>query len=840
MNMFKATLRMMSRKSKHTILNIVGLTLGIATCLIVGLYVQYEYTFDAFHSKSDRIYRINQSMIWGDWDQQMATTGPGVAIALKTDIQEIEAITRVLKPEGFIVSANSEDKSYNSSLEENLLVVDPEFFNVFSFDMIDGDPLSALSGPYQVVITEELAKKYFGKSSALGKTLYLKGTILESNAQKDPVSVPFTVRGIIENVPGQSHLQFDLVTSASSFSEINENKSTWAWTGFVNYALVREGTNITELTHKLQTIPPKWAASTLQRLFGQSFEELHASQKSWKLFLQPIEEIYLGSQEMGNLLGPVGNVATVRSFSAIGILILMLCSINFMNLSTAQSAERAKEVGIRKVLGAQRKTLVARFLFEAIFMVGLSTLIAVVLTEVLIDGFNQFSGKSLNLTEQLTSPLFIGVIVGFCGLLGLLTGSYPAFLLSSFHPLKSMKGVFSTGFQARQIRNVLVIVQFTITLALIIGTVFIKKQVNYVSQFNLGYDKEHIIQLHNIEHLKADVQLVKNTLINNPAIVEIGLSHQSPPNIYRGDIITGDINNEIRVEPARMKIDGSYLELLDVKLIAGRNFEEDKVTDINGSVILNASAVQALGWGTPDTYSQDSPIGKHISRGRTKMEVIGVTDDFLYRSPKFKVGPLVVYHIDNEYLPDSGTNPSILSIKLNSNSANDRDAIKEIISTIEGDIYALDPFFPMSYSFLDQEFEKSFRQEVQINRIMNAFTAMALIIACLGLYGLAVFSAEQRTKELSIRKILGASVTHLMIIFSNDFTKLVLIGFVLASPIAWYFIDNWLAEFANRTSIDLWVFVSAGFAGVLISWLTIGFQSLSVANRNPVETLKDE
>ncbi|MEQ8472604.1 MAG: FtsX-like permease family protein [Marinoscillum sp.] len=837
--MFKATLRVLSRNKKHTVINIIGLTLGIAVCILVGLYIQYEHTFDSFHSKEGRIYRINQSMIWGDWDEQMSSTGPNVALALKADVQEIEAITRVLKPEGFVVSSDVQG-DVNSFLAEDLLVADPDFFTIFSFHMMEGDASSALAAPYQIVVTEDIAKKHFGKESALGKVLYLKGTVLESNNQQDPKALPFTVSGIIANVPDQSHIQFDMVASASSFNEIKMNESTWAWTAFVDYALVKEHVDVNELEQKLQSIPQKWAGSTLERLFGQTFDELHASNRSWKLFLQPLEDVYLGSAKTGNLLGPLGDEKTVRSFAAIGILILVLCSINFMNLSTAQSSNRAKEVGIRKVLGAQRKSLVLRFLSEAILLVSLSTVLGISLAEVFIDPFNQISGKSLNLTSHLTDPLFVSVIIGFSSLLGVLTGSYPAFFLSSFRPLNSLKGTFAKGFNGRSIRNALVVFQFTITIALIIGTVFIKKQLNYVSQFNLGYDKEQVIQFHNIEHLSPDVQVLKNLLVSNTAISAVGQSHQSPPNILRGDIISTNQAIEHPIETSRMKIDESYFDLLDVKLIAGRNFENNRTTDVHNTVILNAEAVRVLGWGTPDTYGNDSPIGKYVYNGRAKFEVIGVTQDFHYRSPKYKIDPLIVYHIDNENLPDSGTNPSILSLKINVNSINSGEEMTELIASIKNEISALDPFFPLEYSFLDQEFENSFRNEQQVNSIMNAFTTMALIIACLGLYGLAIFSAEQRTKELSIRKVLGASVAQIMLVFSTDFTRLVLIGFLISAPVAWYLVDLWLAKFAYRTPIDAWVFVFAGFAGLVISWVTIGFQSISVANKNPVESLKDE
>lgn len=831
---------MATRKTSFTLLNVIGLSVGIMVCLLVGLYVQYEYAFDAFHSKSDRIYRINQSMIWGDWASQMPTTGPNVALALKADVPEIEAITRILRPEGFVVTSLDEADQSNSFLEDHLLIADPDFFKIFSFHMVQGDKSTALSAPNQIVITERAATKYFGNESALGKTLQLRGTILEGNRAQDNVPLNFTISGIIEDVPDQSHIQFEMVASAGSFNDITQNESLWTWTAFANYALLKEGVDPAQLEPMLKAIPSKWAASTLQRIFGLTFDQLHADNKSWDLFMQPIRDVYLGSGTMGNILGPLGQKNAIGSFTAIGLLILILSSINFMNLSTAQSSNRAREVGIRKSLGAYRKSLIAQFLFEAFFLVIISTLVGIALTGVLLDSFNHFSGKSINLLGQLSEPAVLISILIFCGFLGLLAGSYPAFYLSSFQPANSMKGLFGTGMSGKGIRNALIVFQFTISIGLIIGSVFITRQLNYLTEFDLGYNKEHVLQLHNIEQFGADTRVLRNTLLSQTGIDMVGEAHQSPPNVMRGDLISTRLTGKDQLEVSRMKIDALYLDLLDVTLIAGRNFNETMATDLHHAVILNAEAVQMLGWGTPETYAQDSPIGKYIYTNNRKMEVIGVTTDFYYKSPKQQIEPLVVYHIDNQYLPDSGTSPSLLSLRINPNSIHSANEMSALIASLRNEVKALDPYFPFEYSFLDREFENSFRNEQRVKRIMNAFTVLALIIACIGLYGLAIFSAEKRTKELGIRKLLGASVFQIVALFSRDFTKLIVMGFVIATPIAWYFVDTWLSKFPYRTSIDLWIFALAGIAGLFISWVTIGFQSIKVATKNPVEALRDE
>lgn len=839
-NMFKTAWRTSMRHKQFTLLNILGLSIGITTCLMIGLYVQDEMSYDNFHENKDRIYRINQSAIWGDdWEQQMPGTGPNVAIALRTDIPEFEEVTKVLAPEPFAVSFREEDKAVISFLQDNLLIVEENFLSVFSFEMIEGDFSTALDEPFKIAITQKMATKYFGAVNALGKTLHMKGTILEGATTKKEQWVPFEVTAVLKNVPGNSHIKFDMLTSMSSYQDIKSSESAWVWTGFTNYGLIKEGTDIDILTSKLQAIPPKWAASTLSRVFGQSFEELEASGKSWKLFLQPIQSIYL-NQTIGNFIGPSGNVRYITIFSAVGLIILILSCINFMNLSTARSSNRAKEVGIRKVLGSHRKALIHQFIFESmLFTIG-STIIAIVATELFINTFNEIAQKELSLYTYLGNIKFVGIITGFALSLGFFAGVYPAYYLSSFKPSTILKGNMSTSIKGKNLRNALVVFQFTASIALIISTFFVHKQLSYTTSFNVGYDREHVLQLHNIERLDTEVGAIKNLLTSNPAVKIIGQSHEVPPNIMRGDIIKSEDVNANEVHLMRMKSDEDYINLLDIKWLAGRNFEKNRPSDKRTAVILNAAAVKALGFGFESNNQKDSPIGKVITRGLAKFEVIGVVDNFHFNSLKNEVSPLIIYHIDNPNLPDSGTSSSYLSLRLNHQNINSGDDLQNLIAEIESNISSIDSSFPFEYSFMDQSFDNSFRNEQKMGAVLNIFTVMAVIIACLGLYGLAAFSAEQRTKELGIRKVLGAKTMHLVMLFSSEFTKLVVISLLIGTPIAYYFVHTWLSEFAYKTPIDVWVFVLAGISALLISWSTVGFQSLKTARLNPVDSLKDE
>ena len=426
-NMFKIAWRNALRQRQFTVLNILGLTLGITTCLLIGLYVHDEMTHDSFHTKADRIYRINQPLIWSNWDEQFSSTGPNVAVALREDIAEFEEVTRIVNMFEQIVRYSDIKGNTQSFREDQLYTVDGNFFEVFSFDFLHGDPKTALLEPMSVVMTKETAARYFGLDDAIGKNIEIKSN--------DGAWDTYAVRGIIADIPGNSHLQFDVLLSLSSYQKLmDKNDWLWTWTGFSTYGLVREGINIDVLTEKIQSIPPKWAERTTKSSFNQTYEEYTAG-RSWQLYLQPLKDIYLASEPASHRFGPSGNPQFIKIFSAIGFLVILLSSINFMNLSTARSANRAKEVGIRKLLGSQRNMLIKQFIFESVFFVAVSTICALLLVQISLNGFNFIIDKQLELAPYLTNPLFIGVLAMFIILLGVLSGSYPAFYLSSFMPI---------------------------------------------------------------------------------------------------------------------------------------------------------------------------------------------------------------------------------------------------------------------------------------------------------------------------------------------------------------------------------------------------------------------
>lgn len=836
-SMFKIAWRNALRQKQFTLLNIVGLTFGISTCTLIGLYVHDELTYDTFHEKGERIYRVNQPNIWGDWDRLVANTGPNVAVALREDAPEFEQVTRLLSLGSQTVTTGVNDEHTTAFKETRFYAAEENFFDVFSFDFLVGNPKTVFLEPMNMVVTLETARRYFGQDifpeEAVGKTVELK--------DYDGSWKTYTVRGVVTDVPHKSHLQFDVLVSLKSQSEMMRvNGWKWIWTAFSTYGLVKEGVDVGHLEEKLQAIPPKWAPPTTERIFNQSFEEF-TNGYPWKLDLQPLTEIYSSGSPSVHSFGPTGNPQFVKIFGAIGILVLLLSAINFMNLSTARSANRAKEVGIRKVLGSERKALLYQFVMESILFVMASTLLAFFIVHLSIDEFNALADKNISLLPHFNNPVFYGIIIVFIVLLGLLAGSYPAFYLSGFKPIETLKGKLSVGFNGKGIRNGLVVFQFTISIALIICTFFVQKQLSYASAMDVGFARNNILQLHNIEQFGFDTEALKTKLESNPAFIKVGKSYGLPPNIWSGDRYKAKGEDQV-VQLSNVRTEEDYLDLLGLEFIAGRNFDANRPND-KYKVVLNETAVKTLGWGKQESFETDSPVGKVLklaSGDEDEFEVIGVVKDFNFNSVKREILPLVVIHHQNDKVWDYRGGLSFYSMRLDPARITNSNDLLTLLDRLEAEIAELDVTVPFEYSFLDQEFENTFRSEQRMGTVLNLFVIMAVVIACLGLFGLAAFTAEQRTKELGIRKVLGANVTEIVWIFSSEFTKLILVSILIATPVTYYLVDQWLAGFAYRTPIDVWVFAFAAFVALTIAVVTIGYQSITTANKNPVLALKDE
>lgn len=833
-NMLTMAFRSARKQKQFTILNLLGLTLGITTCLFIGLYVFEESTYDTFHEKGDRIYRVNQPMIWNAWDEQFASTGPNVAIALREEAPEFEEITRILSLGAQTIRISDKDDQERLYKETKYFGADENFFDVFSFQVLQGDLATALVDPQSIVITQETAERYFEYEDALNKFIEVK----ESNGEWRA----YTVKAVIANVPNKSHLQFDMLVSFKSYPRMFEDQEwKWIWTAFSTYGLVREGTDIAALTEKIQAVPPKYAEATTTRIFNQSFEDFTKG-NPWTLYLQPLNKLYLSSDPENHRFGPTGKPQPLMIFTAIGILILILSSINFMNLSTARSASRMKEIGVRKVLGSHRSSLIYQFIFESILFVALSTIFALGLVYFSLDSFNSLSQKELNISELLLDPYFIGLLISFVFSLGILAGSYPALYLSSFRPIQALKGSMVGGLKGKRLRNVLVVFQFTMSIALVICTFFVQRQLVYASTMNMGFDRENVLQIHNMEQLESKADVLKSNLASNPAVRNIGKSFATPANLWDGERYKAPGPDQITADMSNFRTEAAYLDLLGLEFIAGRNFDTQRIGDKYG-VVLNERAVKALGWGTRETYKENSPIGKMVIcafDNEEELELLGIVKDFNYNSLKNEIEPLVIMHHQNDKIWNYGLGRAYLSIRIDQNVIKTSNDLREFIDQVEEEVNQVDPTTLFEYSFMDEDFEATFRSEHRMGKVLNLFSFMTVIIACLGLFGLAAFSAEQRMKELGIRKVLGARISALVISFSAEFTRLMLIAILLASPVAYFLVDQWLTGFAYRTPIKFWVFAISIFSALIIAGFTIGYQSLSAARKNPAEVLKDQ
>jgi putative ABC transport system permease protein len=833
-NMVKVAWRSALRHRQFTILNLLGLTLGIATCFAIGLYVYDECTYDRFHANADRIYRINQPMIWGDWNEQMGTTGPGVAEAIRAEISDFEQITRILYAGEYATRVNIDgaDTYFN---ESKYYAAEDNFFSVFAFPFLSGNPSTALREANSIIVTESTARRYFGDADAMGKTIEVKapGGAFE----------PFTVTGVLADIPTRSHLQFDMLTSLASLEQFRNGSDTWIWTTFGTYGLVREGTDLAALKVKLQALPPRYAERTTQSIFNQSFEEFTKGQP-WTLYLQPLRDIYLARTPNYNSFGPTGNPDFVMIFGAVGVLVLLLSSINFMNLSTARSSNRAKEVGVRKVLGSEKHTLIRQFIVESILYVAAATGAALLIVQLSLNAFNDLAEKQLSLLPHLTNPYFFGILVIFIVVVGAAAGSYPALYLSAFKPAETLKGKLRAGFRSSSIRNGLVVFQFTVSIALIICTFFVQKQLSYTRSIDVGITRDHVLQIHNMHLMGSGADVLKERLKNDAIFTAVSRSGIIPPHVWTSDRYRAEDPDQPVVDLYYMRCDEDLLPLLKAEFVLGRNFDARNPAD-KYHIIINEEAARVLGYGSRDAWKKDdSPLGKFVVQAfgtEEKFEIIGVVKDFNFNGVKQRIGPLLIMHNENDKHWSYGAGfPGYLTVRLNPSSVRSGDELQRIIDDVKTEMAQIDPAVQFQYSFMDEEFDNTFREERRMSVVLNIFTALAIIIACLGLFGLAAFSADQRKKELGIRKLHGASVRQLVFLFSSEFTRLVALSIVIAIPFAYLMIDRWLDNFVYRTPMDAWVFISAGAVALSIAAFTVAFQSFSAASANPAEVLKEQ
>ncbi|WP_276373504.1 ABC transporter permease [Chryseolinea sp. H1M3-3] len=794
----------MLRQKGFSIINIAGLTIGITCSLLIILYIQDELSYDKFHSDAERIYRLGTKGVLEGKKINSAQTGVKVAEGLEQDISEIESTVRIASWETFPV--RYEDQSFT---EAKLLLVDPNFFRFFNFKLIEGHPDSVLQGEGKVVMTESTAKRYFnykgkGDRSPLGKTLIL--------AQ----GYTAKVTGIAEDPPLNSHFHFTLLLSLSSYT--SAEPGDYMTRRVFTYFKIKPGETTENVFVKFNKIIEYKIGAELEQVHHTTLADFKAAGNDVAFFSQPLLDIHLRSQ-LNDEIEPNSDVQYLYTFGIIALFITLLACINFMNLSTARSASRAKEVGIRKAVGAPYNRLVTQFLLESYLFIILAVVISLLLIIAILPIFNYFTHKQLSISV-LVQPAFLGLTIGCIVLSGLLAGSYPAFYLSHFSPVEVLKGKLREQLRSYGIRNGLVIFQFFISSVLIVSTLVVYLQIRYIQQANVGFDKANVINLLHTRNLGKNGVAFKKELLSHVEIVSASYASRLPPNIdwqYLFRLVDTEKEYLFNV----YEVDWDHQETMRYEMVAGRFFSEQNPADTN-AVILNETAARQLGL----TIFKGKKLFSTYDHSNREREIIGIIKDFNFASLKEPIQPLAI---------TLGPQPNWeIGIRLSPGNTQEKiGLIKSIWNKYANHA-------PFEYTFLDKNFEATHKTEKRIGFIFLLFTSLAIFIACLGLFGLATFTAEQRTKEIGIRKVVGASIQDIVLMINQDFMKLVGVANLLAWPVAWWIMHSWLTQFAFRISFPWWSLLFACIITLLIAFISISFQAVRAARGNPVKSLRNE
>ncbi|WP_149240017.1 ABC transporter permease [Dyadobacter sp. 32] len=790
-NYLKIAFRNLWKHKVFSFINIMGLTVGMSACFLIFLYVNFEMTYDAFNTKADRIYRLVTDIKTPSETINTGVTSWAFAPSIKRDFPEVEAFTRV-SGGSFLVR-----KGDIKFQEEKTIFADSSLFEVFDLKLIKGNPRTALKDQFSLVFTEKAAKKYFGDRDPIGQTLLLSGE-----------GFPAVVTGVMKDIPENSQIKGDMFVSMSTLTE-KFNKGLdeqWGNFGATSYLLLTSETSGKALEKKLPAF--------LKNRAGKLMTEMNMH---YTLFLEPLRDVHLLSTRGSEDSGSMNNVYV---FSLVAIFILLIACINFVNLTTARSVERAKEVGVRKVVGAPRSLLARQFISESILLCLIAFVFAVALSAALIPLFNNLSGKIIS-TGILSNLPFVGALFIAAVVIGILAGSYPAMVLSSFEPVVVLKGRFTTSVKGILLRKGLVTIQFGISIALIIATMVVFNQMNFMRNRDLGFSKDQMMIVNSEGDPKREA--FKESLRGISGIKSTAASSSVPgggnPGAYSeienksGDLQIANLDLYF--------VDFDYIPQFNLEMAAGRPFSRDFGTDTTQAMVINEAASKLFGYNSPE-----QAIGRRFKQWGREGKIVGVIKDFHFRSLQEKIKPLTM-----RIEPRSS---DLVSIKI------DGGNIKATIAAVESKWKATMPDRPFSYYFMDEFFDRQYRSEERFEKLFFNFAILAIFISCLGLLGLASYSTMQRTKEIGVRKVMGASVGSIVGLLSKDFLKLVLLAFLIASPIAYYGMHQWLQSFAYRTDIQWWVFLSAAALSTTIAFATVSFQSIKAALMNPVKSLRSE
>ncbi|PSL28725.1 ABC transporter permease [Dyadobacter jiangsuensis] len=802
-NYLKIGLRSLWNKKAFSSINICGLAIGLATCMLILLFVQHELSYDRFNQNAGRIFRVTLHGRIGGNDINIAGASAPAGPALLRDYPGVEAYTRLSSNGTFLVK-NGEKRF----LEERVIFTDSNFFNFFSIPLLKGDANNVLKEPKTLVLTRSMALKYFGNQDPIGKSLDMGN------------SGAFRVTGVCEDVPSNSHFHYNFFGSMKSVTLGDK----WLSSGAHTYILLHKGYPVEKLSAQMPQMVRKYIGPEIQEFLGMSYDEYLRKGDKFGLGLQALTDIHLTSNLENELEGN-SNIKYIYIFTAIAAFILLIACINFMNLSTAGSAGRAKEVGVRKVMGSVRQQLMAQFLTESVLVTFFALLVALVLVVLLLPGFNDLAGKRFDLQSILNARM-IGYAVAGCLIVGFLAGSYPAFFLSAFRPVAVLKGSIQAGVKSGWLRNTLVTIQFVVSIVMIIGTMIVYQQLRFIQNKNVGFDKEQVLILHDTHLLGDKARTFKEQVGNLSAVSSVTLAGYLPAgNSNNGTDGFLPENAENNITPYRFttyQVDQDYLRTLGIGLVNGRNFSKSFGGD-SASILINEAAVKQFGWKDP-IGKRIRTIGNGTPESKRFYTVVGVTKDFHFRSMHERIAPLVMFYGGDQYQ---------MAVKIKTND------IPGVLKALEKTWKATTDN-PFGYSFLNERFDNMYESEQRVGKLFGIFAGLAVVIACLGLFGLAAFTTIQRTKEIGVRKVLGASVLSIVSLLSRDFVKLVGIAILIASPLAWYGMNEWLSDFAYKVSIEWWVFLVAGVLAVSVALLTVSFQSIKAALVNPVKSLKRE
>jgi len=794
----RLAIRQLLKTRGFTALNILGLTLGLATFLLIALYITDETRYDRFNTNADRIYRINTDQLSNGRTTFFADAAPPVAPTLLRNYPEVAQAVRILPWDGGMLLR----KGQSIVKEDRVAQCDPSIFSIFSFPMIQGNPATALATPHTVVITGSMAQKYFGATNVVGRVLRAVGD-----------TIPLTVGGVIRDIPAQASFHYDFFVTMQG-DGMQTNPSFYAIFPMSTFVLLKPGTDFQTFNKKLAGLMRKFAPEYA------GYEDESNGTYYQRLSAIPLTDIHLHSSRTDEL-GRNGNIQYVYIFSAIALFVLLIAAINFMNLSTAHSASRAREVGVRKVLGSLRIALMEQFLTESLLITFIAAVLALGLAALVLPWFNDLADKQLAFDAH-TMAWVLPVIGGSVIVVGLLAGAYPAFFLSAFKPVQVLKGKIATGFKGRALRSTLVVFQFTISLFLIIGTLVVYRQLSYIRSKDLGFDRSRILVVKGMDAL-ANPTTLKKEVQQLSGVTAATISGYLPTNDKRWhNAGTGPGIGAGSSWCQMWKIDEDYMPTLGMQLVAGRNFSRNYGTDSN-SVILNQAAAESFG------IAKD-PVGKNVTFGwwhvnNRVLRVIGVVKNFNFSSLRENIQPLVFVNSLDE-------DANLMAIRVTT------DNWPALLSQLKARWASLVPNRSFEFSFMDSDFDGLYRAEQRMGQLSILFSTLAILIACLGLFGLAAYAAEQRTSEIGIRKILGASVPGIVGLLSRDFGRLIALAILIATPLAWLGMRQWLQNFAYRTTISPWTFVLAAIIVLLIAAATTIYQSVRAAIANPVDSLR--